>query len=77
VDVLKRKAAKQYVSPTEFVDAYAHLGSKEETIRFLEKSYRERAPRLAFLQSDPTYDFLHSDPRYRAIVSKMDLPPVY
>ena len=77
VDVLKRKAAKQYVSPTEFGDAYAQLGSKEETIRYLEKSYRERAPHLVFVQSDPTYDFLHSDPRYRAIINKMGLPPAY
>jgi TolB-like protein/DNA-binding winged helix-turn-helix (wHTH) protein len=77
VDVLKRKAAKQYVSPTEFVDAYAQLGSKEETVRYLEESYQERAPRLVFLQSDPTLDFLHSDPRYRAIVNKMGLPPAY
>jgi tetratricopeptide (TPR) repeat protein len=77
VDVLKRKAAKQYVSPTDFVDAYAQLGSKEETIRYLEKSYRERAPHLVFVQSDPAYDFLHSDPRYRAIVNKMGLPPAY
>jgi TolB-like protein/DNA-binding winged helix-turn-helix (wHTH) protein len=77
VDVLKRKAAKQYVSPSEFVDAYAMLGLKEETIHYLQKSYQERAPHLVFLQSDPTYDFLHSDPRYRDIVNKMGLPPTY
>lgn len=77
VDVLKRKAAKQYVSPTDFADAYALLGRKEETIRYLEESYQKRAPYLVFLQSDPTLDFLHSDPRYRAIVNKMGLPPAY
>src|SRR5882672_4575982 len=73
VDVLKRKAAKQYVSPLEFTDLYAQLGRKEETIRYLEESYRKRAPHLVFLQSHPGFDFLHSDPRYRAIVSKMGL----
>ena len=31
VDKLKRKAAKQYVSPADFADAYAELGHKEET----------------------------------------------
>src|ERR1019366_7946876 len=77
VDVLKRKAAKQYVSPTDFADAYALLGRKEETIRYLKESYQERAPHLVFLQSDPTLDFLHSNPRYRAIVNKMGLPPAY
>lgn len=77
VDVLKRKAAKQYVPPTEFADAYALLGRKEETIRYLEESYQKRSPHLVFLQSDPNLDFLHSDPRYRAIVKKMGLPPAY
>jgi TolB-like protein/DNA-binding winged helix-turn-helix (wHTH) protein len=77
VDDLKRKAAKQYVSPSIFADAYAALARKEETIHYLEESYREHAPHLVFLQSDPGFDFLHSDPRYRAIVNKMGLPPAY
>jgi tetratricopeptide (TPR) repeat protein len=77
VDRLKRIAAKQYVSPLEFADAYARLGRKEETIRYLEKSYQEREPHVVFLQSDPSYDFLHSDPRYRAIIEKMGLPPAF
>jgi hypothetical protein len=77
VEVLKQRAAKQYVSPTDFVDAYSQLGHKEETIHYLEESYRERSPHLAFLQSEPSLDFLHSDPRYQAIVNKMGLPPAY
>lgn len=77
VDRLKRTAAKQYVSPSDFADAYAVLGRKEETIRYLEESYREHSPHLVFLQSDPDFDFVHSDPRYRAIVKKMGLPPAY
>ena len=77
VDRLKRTAAKQYVSPSDFADAYAELGRKEKTIRYLEESYRERSPHLVFLQSDPFFDFLHSDPRYRAIIQKMGLPPNY
>jgi TolB-like protein/DNA-binding winged helix-turn-helix (wHTH) protein len=76
-DKLQRTAAKQYVSPSDLADAYAELGRKEETIHYLEESYRERSPHLVFLQSDPSFDFLHSDPRYRAIVNKMGLPPAY
>ena len=76
-DKLQRTAAKQYVSPSDLADAYAEFGRKEEAIRYLEESYRERAPHLVFLQSDPSFDFLHSDPRYRAIVNKMGLPPAY
>jgi hypothetical protein len=77
VDRLKRGAAKEYVSPSDFADAYAELRRKEETIRYLEQSYRERSPHLVFLQSDPNFDFLHSDPRYLAMVKKMGLPLAY
>ena len=75
VDVLKRRAAKQYVAPTEFADMNAQLRRKEETLHYLEECYRQRSPRLAFLQSDPDFDFLNSDPRYRAIIKKMGFPP--
>jgi hypothetical protein len=68
---------EQYVSPLDFADVYAQLGRKEETIRYLEDSYRKRAPHLVFLQSHPGFDFLHSDPRYRAIVQQMGLAPAY
>jgi uncharacterized protein YbgA (DUF1722 family) len=56
VDRLKRTVAKEYVSPSDFADAYAELRRKEETIRYLEQSYRERSPHLVFLQSDPNFD---------------------
>jgi TolB-like protein/DNA-binding winged helix-turn-helix (wHTH) protein len=77
LDQLKQSAVKQYVSPISFAEAYAELGRKEETIRYLEKSCEERDPHLVFLQSNPDFEFVHSDPRYRAIVKKMGLPAAY
>ncbi len=77
LEVLKQKATKQYISPSDFVDAYSQLGRKEDTIHYLEESYRERSPHLPFLQSELSLYFLHSDPRYRALVNKMGLPPAY
>ncbi|HZQ69094.1 MAG TPA: winged helix-turn-helix domain-containing protein [Terriglobales bacterium] len=77
LDQLKQTALKQYVSPVSFAEAYAELGRKEETLRYLEKSYEERDPHLVFLQSHPDFDFVHADPRYRAIVKKMRLPAAY
>jgi TolB-like protein/DNA-binding winged helix-turn-helix (wHTH) protein len=76
LNVRKQRATKQYVSPISFANAYAVLRRKEETIRYLEECYRERAPDLVWVQSDPIFDFVHSDPRYRAIIKKMGLPPV-
>ena len=74
-DDLRKKAAGKYVSPLELSDIYACLKRKEEALDYLEQSYKERAPWLVRIQSNPDYDFLHSDPRYQAIVKKMGLPP--
>jgi hypothetical protein len=71
------QARKNYVSPFTLAYDYAHLERKEETLRDLEDSYRERSPKLLFIQKEPVFDFLHSEPRYRDIVTKMGLPPAY
>ena len=72
---IQRRAARDYVSPLEFAEAYAQLKRKDETLQYLEMSYEERVPFLVFVQCEPKFDFVHSDPRYRAIVKKMGLPP--
>ncbi len=71
------RAGKRYLSPIHLAYDYAMLGRKEETLRELEHSFRERDPLLVFLQKWQAFDFLHSDPRYRALVVKMGLPPAY
>jgi TolB-like protein/DNA-binding winged helix-turn-helix (wHTH) protein/Flp pilus assembly protein TadD len=77
LDALNRRAQKEYVSPLQLADQYAQLGLKEETIHFLEEAYKERSPRLVWLQSWPAYDFLHSDQRYQNIVRQIGLPPAF
>ena len=71
------QARKKYVSPFTLAYDYARLERKEDTLRALEDSYRERSPSLLFIQKEPVFDFLHSEPRYRDIVKKMGLPPAY
>ncbi len=71
------QARKKYVSPFTLAYDYARLERKEDTLRALEDSYRERSPWLPFIQKEPVFDFLHSEPRYRDIVKKMALPPAY
>jgi len=71
------RAQTGYVAPWDIASAYACLGDKERTLKFLQESFREHGAWLVFIQSDPTFDFLHSDERYQAIVQKMGLPPTY
>jgi TolB-like protein/DNA-binding winged helix-turn-helix (wHTH) protein/tetratricopeptide (TPR) repeat protein len=73
----KARARHQYFSPYWLALETARAQHKEETLRLLEDAYRERSPRLVFVQNEPLFDFLHSDQRYQAIVSKMGLPPAY
>jgi TolB-like protein/DNA-binding winged helix-turn-helix (wHTH) protein/Tfp pilus assembly protein PilF len=77
VDSILAGAHKQYVSQLDIAQAYAFLGDKEHTLKYLEGAYRERSPWLVFLQKEPVYDFLHKDPRYRSIVRNMGLPPAW
>jgi TolB-like protein/DNA-binding winged helix-turn-helix (wHTH) protein/Flp pilus assembly protein TadD len=74
---LNSRAQKEYVSPLQLADQYAQLGLKEQAIHFLEEAYKERSPRLVWLQSWPAYDFLHSDQRYQNIVRQIGLPPAF
>lgn len=77
LDVLKASSSKKYTSPFEFAEAHAKLRHKEETLHYLEESYRQNAPWMVHMQQDPDLDFLHGEPRYRAIVAKMGLPPAW
>ena len=73
---LKALARKQYIETEFLASTIAFTGDKEETLKYLELSYRNHDPDLIFIQNDPHFNFLHSDPRYQALVKKMGLFPV-
>ena len=71
---MKSLARKQYFE-TEFIASIiAFSGDKDETMKYLELSYRNHDPDLIFIQNEPLFDFLHTDPRYQALVRKIGLP---
>src|SRR5580692_11265558 len=74
---IKALAREQYFQSEVIASTIAFSGDKDETIKYLEASYRMRDPDLIFLQNEPLFDFLHTDPRYQAIVKKMGLTPAY
>ncbi|HST10755.1 MAG TPA: winged helix-turn-helix domain-containing protein [Terriglobales bacterium] len=74
VDRIKAGARKEYISPLDIARECAYLGDKNETLKYLEEAYRERAPKLILLQTEPAFDLFHSEPRYQNIVRKMGLP---
>ena len=74
---IKALARKQYFETRSIASTIAFSGDKDETMKYLEASYRMHDPDLIFIQNEPLFDFLHSEPRYRTIVNKMGLPPAY
>ncbi|MGA7218589.1 MAG: winged helix-turn-helix domain-containing protein [Candidatus Sulfotelmatobacter sp.] len=74
---IKTLARKQYFPAYFIASIVAFSGDKNETMKYLEASYRMHDPDLIFIQNEPLFDFLHADPRYRTLVAKMGLPPAY
>jgi TolB-like protein len=52
---------------------YATLGDRDNSLLWLEKSYKERESRLMEL-NDPRFDFLRSDPRFQDLLRRIGLP---
>ena len=73
VQDITERARKTYVSDWNLASAIAYTRDKEQTLRYLEGSYRERDPDLINIQNEPLFDFLHDDPRYRKLVAKIGL----
>jgi len=73
----KSDNVKGYVSPLALALAYAQTENRDETLKYLEQAYAEHSSQLVFLQNTPIFDFVHSEPRYRALVTKMGLPPAW
>jgi TolB-like protein/DNA-binding winged helix-turn-helix (wHTH) protein/Tfp pilus assembly protein PilF len=72
---IKTLARKQYLE-TEFIaSVIAFTGDRDETMKYLERSYRNHDPDLIFIQNEPLFDFLRPDPRYQTLVKKIGLPP--
>ena len=52
---------------------YAHVGSKERAMLFLERGFRDRCDGLQFLNADPIYDGLRDDPRFKDLIARLQL----
>jgi TolB-like protein len=72
LDQLKALSKARYVSAYSFALAYLGLGNKEETLRWLEQSYQDRAGAdVGWIRVDPLLDPLHGNPRFEALADKI------
>jgi TolB-like protein/Tfp pilus assembly protein PilF len=75
LDQLKELSKQRYVSAYDFARLYLGLGDKEEALRWLEKSYQDRAGSdIATVKIDPFFDPLRGEPRFEELVTKVFAP---
>jgi TolB-like protein/Flp pilus assembly protein TadD len=75
LEQLKQLSKQQYVMPYYVARICAALSDKEEAFILLDTAYRERAPWMVTLKTDPSFDNLHSDPRFEDLLRRMNFPP--
>jgi serine/threonine-protein kinase len=71
---LQEMSKHRYVSSEEIALIYTGLGDKEQALRFLEKAYEERTPRLIWIGVEPRFAPLRSDPRFAELLRRIGLP---
>jgi TolB-like protein/Flp pilus assembly protein TadD len=72
LDQLEQISKQRYVASYSFALVHLGLGHKDEALRWLEKSYQERAGLdVISIPHDPLLAMLHGDPRFEALAEKI------
>lgn len=65
---LETISRKRYVSPYGLAQIYAALNRNEDTFKWLQAAYSERAVWMEYLAVDPLFDRYHSDHRFQELL---------
>jgi TolB-like protein/tetratricopeptide (TPR) repeat protein len=71
---LSERQKTEYVSPYEFAQIYTALGEHDAAFEWLEKAYRERAPRLPGELWGRQFDAIRSHERFQNLIRRTGLP---
>lgn len=63
----------RYVSPYGVARVYAALNDKEQTFKWLQNAYDDRAVWMSYLGVDPVFDRFHSDHRFQELLRRVGL----
>jgi TolB-like protein/DNA-binding winged helix-turn-helix (wHTH) protein/tetratricopeptide (TPR) repeat protein len=72
---LQMIAVTQYVSPYGLAQIYAALNDKEQTFKWLQVAYDDRAVWMSYLAVDPVFDDFRSDQRFQDLLLRVHLLP--
>jgi TolB-like protein/DNA-binding winged helix-turn-helix (wHTH) protein/Flp pilus assembly protein TadD len=72
---LQTISGTRYVSPYGLAQIYAALNDKEQTFKWLQVAYDDRAVWMSYLAVDPVFDGLRSDQRFQDLLRRVRLRP--
>jgi TolB-like protein/DNA-binding winged helix-turn-helix (wHTH) protein len=72
---LQTIAATRYVSPYGLAQIYAALNDQQQSFKWLEIAYADRAVWMSYLAVDPVFYGLHSDQRFQELLGRVHLLP--
>ena len=70
---LQTTSSKRYVSPYGLAQIYAALNDKEQTFKWLQIAYDDRAVWMSYLAVDPVFDSFRSDQRFQYLLRRIHL----
>jgi TolB-like protein/Tfp pilus assembly protein PilF len=70
---LNERARREWVDPYLIAIIYTELGDKDQAFKWLEKSYKERSPWIAWLPVEPKFDSLRTDSRFNNVLKRVGL----
>jgi len=70
---LETASRTRYVSPYGLAQVYAALNRKEDTFKWLQAAYDDRAVWMEYLAVDPIFDRYRSDPRFQELLRSTGL----
>jgi hypothetical protein len=74
VSDLLAHSEKKYVSAYDIAVVYSGLDNRENTFKWLDRAYAERAGFLTFVRSDPRFKPLRHDPPFQDLLRRMQFP---
>ena len=72
---LQSASSTRYVSPYGLAQIYAALGDKDQTFKWLQIAYDDRAVWMSYLAVDPLFDGLRQDQRFQDFLRRVRLLP--
>jgi TolB-like protein/DNA-binding winged helix-turn-helix (wHTH) protein/tetratricopeptide (TPR) repeat protein len=72
---LQMIAGTRYVSPYGLAQIYAALNDNEQTFKWLQMAYDDRAVWMSYLAVDPVFEGFRSDQRFQDLLRRVNLLP--